>query len=187
MTTALLKATNTVDLPSVEGVSDRAVRIVMGVYAKISAADGSMRWGISARKIAELTRYSIRVVRRAQAALLDAGLLYRRTQGGGRRSTHWGIDLQRLLGRPSEPDQGHTSDDDPAPQPSQSVTPQERRPRLFSRLSLARSAPSGMSAAPDEICPDHDSPGGLLPDGRQRCPSCRRIGAGLMPPGRVPV
>jgi hypothetical protein len=177
MTAALLRATNTVELPAVDGVSERALRAVLGAYARICQGDGTLRWGISGSKIADLTRYSLRVVRRAQAALVEAGFITRVRQGGGRRSTHWSVVVDRLLPPPTEStpsDNSHGSNDQPSPQPRPAGTAHRPHTKMvFSRLLSGRR--SGMSPSPEELCSQHGSAGGFLSDGRTpRCPACRR-------------
>lgn len=165
-----------VDMPAEPGLSPRAIRTVFRTYCRLADASGHFKYGIRGSKLAELTEYSLATVRRAQRYLVEHGFLERLVVGGGRKSTRWRIVLERL-GFSAEPEAespaaGHSSTDEPTQEPRRPDTPQRPRRKTFTRLLGGR---TGMSPAPVAVCADHGSEGGLLSDGRPRCPMCRRL------------
>ncbi len=132
MSTALVTAVNDLELPPEPGISPRAARSVLRVYAKIAQADGSFRYGLRGSKIASLADYSLATLRRVQRYLVAHGFLEKTQVGGGRASTRWKIVLEKLGIR-------HASGPAVTPQPSRHDTAQEREPKRLSKdvLELA--------------------------------------------------
>jgi hypothetical protein len=178
VTAALAGYAERTDLRPPRGLSPRACRAVLRIFAKLARDDGSMRYGLRGSKAAELTDYSLSVVRRAQRWLVDEGWLVKVEVGGGRKSTKWRVNVDRL--RPAD---GHVSRAESAPQPVSVGTAQERI-RLLLGTDPGRSAPNTSRPVTTTTPPawrpgrveacEHGGLTGLLPDGRPRCPSCRR-------------
>src|SRR5512142_85401 len=123
MTAALVSAVNHLDtLPDEPGISPRAARMVLRVYAKIAQHDGSFRYGLRGSKIAALADYSLATIRRVQRYLVTHGFLEKVTVGGGRASTRWRIVLEKLGLR-------HGTCPPLTPQPSPPDTTQEHTPK----------------------------------------------------------
>jgi len=168
MSAVVLAHVRKIDLPAEPGLSTRAARAVLSVYARLCKPDGSFRFGIRGSKIAELADYSIATIRRAQRFLTEQGYLVKIEVGGGRRSTRWLLDLQRL-GFSSSP--RDTTPQSPTPQPPEPDTAQEHRPKTFEKPSSR--GPAGMSPPVLETC-THGGDASTLPDGSPRCAICRR-------------
>jgi hypothetical protein len=96
MSAALRTAAESATLPTVPGCSDRAMRVVLCRTAQLAQQDGSLRYGLRVSKLATLVLYSPATVKRAQAALVEAGFLERVRVGGGRASTRWKLRLEAL-------------------------------------------------------------------------------------------
>ncbi len=196
MSTALVSAVNDLDLPAEPGISPRAARTVLRVYAKIAQRDGSFRYGLRGSKIASLADYSLATIRRVQRYLVAHGFLEKTHLGGGRASTRWKIVLEKLGIR-------HTSRPAVTPQPSPRDTAQEREPKRVSRMFSSwrhdhnhdhdhdpgRRPPPRPEATPPMQTPDanpshapepvfdtckHGGRAGLMSSGLPWCPSCRR-------------
>ena len=203
MTAALVSAVNHLDtLPDEPGISPRAARMVLRVYAKIAQHDGSFRYGLRGSKVAALADYSLATVRRVQRYLVTHGFLEKVKVGGGRASTRWRIVLEKLGLR-------HSTCPPLIPQPSPPDTAQEHPPKKFSRMfsgwprrdHLPGERPEGdtlppsraaLAATPSgrtyealaldwaaaagtlvsEVC-EHDSRAGLMRSGLPWCPDCR--------------
>jgi hypothetical protein len=178
VTAALASHVDRLDLPPEPGVSCRAVRSVLRMMAKIAQDSGEFRYGLRGSKLATLCDYSLSVVRRAQRYLVDHGYLERVVVGGGRSSTRWRIVVDKLAPQLAS---RHNSGAGETPQTGRDDTAQERR-RWFSR----RMDPPAPAPAPTSITPrsmaelrtaplcDHGSDARRLPDGRPKCPLCRR-------------
>ncbi len=176
MTAVLARAVDQLDLPAAPGITTRAVRTVLRRMASLARDDGTMRYGLRGSRLAELTDYSLSVVRRAQRYLVDHGLVERVKVGGGRYSTHWRIAVDKL--RP-----GHTSRPPETQQPAAPRhSPGSPRPIWTGWKDARRSAPNSPLATTTppawrpgrvEAC-EHGGLTGTLPDGRPRCPMCRR-------------
>ncbi len=191
MSTALVTAVNDLDLPAEPGISPRAARTVLRVYAKIAQTDGSFRYGLRGSKIAALADYSLATVRRVQRYLVAHGFLEKIQVGGGRASTRWRIILDKLGIR-------HGSRPAVTPQPDHPDTAREREPKrlgkMFSRWRSGHDHAPGdrpppqptppAQAAPNENPPqapepvfdtcEHGGRAGRAPWGILWCPSCRR-------------
>jgi hypothetical protein len=102
MSAALRTAAETALLPTVPGCSARAMRVVLCRTAQLAQQDGSLRYGLRVSKLATLVLYSPATVKRAQAALVEAGFLERVKVGGGRASTRWRVLTAALGIRPPE-------------------------------------------------------------------------------------
>lgn len=185
MTAALAHQVAALDLPPEPGISPRAVRAVFQMMAKIAANSGEFKYGIRGSKLADLTGYSLSVVRRAQRYLVDHGHLERVQVGGGRASTKWRIPVEKLgANRGSR----HSSDSTPAHQPDQQDTAQDRRPKSFfwmnpagdrvepgSKTQQSKPPASVLSILNPAVC-EHGGLAGTTSGGLPRCASCRRRG-----------
>src|SRR5512135_3608993 len=193
MSAALLTAVNDLDLPPEPGISPRAARAVLRVYAKIAQTDGSFRYGLRGSKIAALADYSLATIRRVQRYLVTHGFLEKIQIGGGRASTRWRIILDKLGIR-------HTSRPAVTPQPDHHDTTEEREPKRLSKMfsrwrsdrdqaSGGRPPPQPETTPPARTSPDANPPQtpdpvfdtcehggrvGRAPWGILWCPSCRR-------------
>ncbi len=193
MSTALVTAVNDLDLPVEPGISPRAARTVLRVYAKIAQTDGSFRYGLRGSKIASMADYSLATIRRVQRYLVNHGFLEKTQVGGGRASTRWKIVLEKLGIR-------HGSHPAVTPQPDHHDTTQEREPKRLSRMFSrwrpnrdhvpggrppsqseatppARTPDADPSQAPEPVfdtCEPHGGRAGRMPSGLPWCPQCRR-------------
>jgi hypothetical protein len=70
-------------------------------HRQIAQDSGEFRYGLRGSKLADLTGYSLSVVRRAQRYLVDHGYLERVTVGGGRSSTQWRVVVEKLVPPPA--------------------------------------------------------------------------------------
>jgi hypothetical protein len=176
VTAALASHVDRLDLPAEPGVSQRAVRSVLKMMAKIANDGGEFRYGLRGSKLANLTDYSLSVVRRAQHYLVDLGYLERVKVGGGRASTKWRIAVDKIA---SNLGSRHTSSDTPAQQPDRHDTAQGPSPKSYLEMYRAaqrqKNGPSGavQDVLERPLC-DHGFAAGLLPSGKPRCPMCRR-------------
>jgi hypothetical protein len=180
VTGVLADAVDRVEFPTVAGVSARALSEVLSNMARIARTDGTFKYGLRASKVAMLTKYSLRVVRRAQQWLTEHGYLEKEKVGGGRAATKWRIVLDKLIDHLPRPELRHATDDDAARQQSPRVTGLGRGPvrqRLYMPWSRrdAESRPVAPSFPPpiEAVCEEHGSTAGILPSGEPRCPGCR--------------
>jgi hypothetical protein len=176
MTAALAAEVDKLDLPAEPGVSSRAVRSVLRMMAKIANDSGEFRYGLRGSKLAMLTDYSLSVVRRAQRYLVEHGYLERVAIGGGRASTKWRILVDKLAPPLAS---RHSSDPAATQQTARRDTTQEHRPWLSQRMN--REMPASNSPTPPSVAElratpvcDHGGNASRLPDGRPKCPLCRR-------------
>ncbi len=176
MTAALASCVDRLELPAEPGISSRAVRAVFRMMAKIAQDSGEFRYGLRGSKLATLCDYSLSVVRRAQRYLVDHGYIERVVVGGGRSSTRWRIVVDKLAPPLAS---RHNSSPAAAHHTERPGTAQERRPWFFRKMDPP--APTPKSITPPSmaelrsasVC-DHGGDGGRLPDGRSKCPLCRR-------------
>jgi len=176
VTAALAGYVDKLDLPAEPGISPRAVRTVLRMMAKIAQDSGEFRYGLRGSKLADLSDYSLSVVRRAQRYLVDHGYLERVTVGGGRSSTRWRVVVEKLVPQPAS---RHNSSAVKAQQPERRDTAQDRHPWFSRRMDRPAPTPerptlpsiAQLRSAP--VC-DHGGDAGRLPDGRPKCPLCRR-------------
>jgi hypothetical protein len=176
VTAALAGHVDRIDLPPEPGVSCRAVRSVFRMMAKIAQDSGEFRYGLRGSKLATLTDYSLSVVRRAQRYLVEHGYLERVVVGGGRSSTRWRIVVANLAPQLAS---RHNSSAVETRQAERDDTAQERRPWFSRRMD--RPAPAPKSVTPPSmgelrtapLC-NHGGDARRLPDGRPKCPLCRR-------------
>jgi hypothetical protein len=176
VTAALAVHVDRLDLPAEPGISPRAVRSVLRMMAKIAQDSGEFRYGLRGSKLATLTDYSLSVVRRAQRYLVDHGYLERVVVGGGRSSTRWRIVVDKLAPQVAS---RHNSGAAETRQTGRDDTAQERHPWFSRRMD--RPAPAPTSITPRSMAElrkaplcDHGSDARRLPDGRPKCPLCRR-------------
>jgi hypothetical protein len=176
VTAALAGYVDKLDLPAEPGISPRAVRTVFRMMAKMAQDSGEFRYGLRGSKLADLTDYSLSVIRRAQRYLVDHGYLERVTVGGGRSSTRWRVVVERLVPPPAS---RHNSSAVKTQQTERRDTAQDRRPWFFRKMDRPAPTPerptlpalAQLRSAP--VC-DHGGDAGRLPDGRPKCPLCRR-------------
>jgi hypothetical protein len=176
VTAALASCVDRLELPAEPGISPRAVRSVLRMMAKIANDSGEFRYGLRGSKLATLTDYSLSVVRRAQRYLVEHGYLERVAVGGGRASTRWRILVDKLAPHFAS---RHSSSPAETQQTMRRDTTQEHRPWLsqgMNRQTPASNSPTPPSVAELRATPvcDHGSNASRLPDGRPRCPLCRR-------------
>jgi hypothetical protein len=174
VTAALAGHVDRLDLPAEPGISPRAVRSVFRMMAKIAQDSGEFRYGLRGSKLATLTDYSLSVVRRAQRYLVDHGYLERVVVGGGRSSTRWRIVVDKLAPQVAS---RHNSGAVETRQPGRDDTAQEHRPwfsRRMDRPAPASVAPPSMAELRQTPVCDHGGDSGQLPNGRPKCPLCRR-------------
>jgi hypothetical protein len=176
MTAALASHVDRLDLPPEPGVSPRAVRSVLRMMAKIAQDSGEFRYGLRGSKLATLTDYSLSVVRRAQRYLVHHGYLERVVVGGGRSSTRWRIVVDKLAPQVAS---RHNSSAGETHQSGRDDTALDRRPWFSRRMD--RPAPTPNAVTPPSMAEvrsaslcDHGGDAGVLPDGRPKCPLCRR-------------
>lgn len=181
MTATLADAVDRIEFPAVPGVSPRALSEVLSNMARIARIDGTFKYGLRASRVAEMAKYSLRVVRRAQQWLTEHGYLEKVEVGGGRASTRWRVLLDKLVEHLPKPGPGHGTDAGETRQDAPRGTGQERRPDtrgMFSRWSRhdAGSRPVAPTFPPpiEQVCEEHGSTAGILPNGLPRCPGCRR-------------
>ena len=176
MTAALARHVDRLDLPAEPGISPRAVRSVLRMMAKIAQDSGEFRYGLRGSKLASLCDYSLSVIRRAQRYLVDHGFLERVTVGGGRSSTRWRIVVDKLVPQPAS---RHNSRSVETRQHAGPDTAQEHRPwfsRKMDRPAPPTVTPPSMAELRQAPVCDHGDDGSRLPDGRPKCPLCRRGG-----------
>jgi hypothetical protein len=176
VTAALAGHVDRLDLPAEPGISPRAVRSVLRMMAKIAQDSGEFRYGLRGSKLATLCDYSLSVVRRAQRYLVDHGYLERVAVGGGRSSTRWRIVVAKLAPQLASRHNSRSVETHHTERPD---TPQERRPwfsrRMDPLMPTPKSvAPPSMAELRSVLVCDHGGNGGRLPDGRPKCPLCRR-------------
>jgi hypothetical protein len=177
VTATLASCVDRLELPAEPGVSPRAVRTVFRMMAKIAQDSGEFRYGLRGSKLATLTDYSLSVVRRAQRYLVEHGYLERVAVGGGRASTRWRILVEKLAPQLAS---RHTSSAVETRQPERRDTAQEHRPWFSRKMDQPTPAPATSPTPPSvaelraaAVC-DHGGDAGRLPDGRPKCPLCRR-------------
>jgi len=176
VTAALASHVDRLELPAEPGISPRAVRSVLRMMAKIAQNSGEFRYGLRGSKLADLTDYSLSVVRRAQRYLVDHGYLERVAVGGGRLSTRWRVVVEKLVPQPAL---RHNSSAVKTQQPERHDTAQDRRPWFFQKMDRPAPTPerptlpalAELRSAP--VC-DHGGDAGRLPNGHPKCPLCRR-------------
>lgn len=188
MTAVLADAVDRIVFPKADGLSQRTLSEVLARMAKIARTDGTFKHGLRASRIADMTKYSLRTVRRAIQWLTEHGYLEKLAIGGGRASTKFRIMLDKLAGHLPKPLSSHASSDPVARDQRPHGTPLSGSldvPRLHKPWSR-RDAP-WRQAAPhfpppiEEVCEQHGSTAGILPSGEPRCPGCRRTLAALHP------
>jgi hypothetical protein len=175
VTAALARYVDDLELTPEPGISTRAARSVLRRMAKIAQDSGEFRYGLGGSKLARLCDYSLSVIRRAQRYLIQHGYLERVRVGGGRASTRWRIVLDKLTPLLAP---GHTSRPAGTHQAEPPDTAQERSGWLFRRMNQRAPSPEiapppPAAKPPDPLCP-HGADAGYLPNGRPRCPLCRR-------------
>lgn len=176
MTAALAGHVDRLDLPAEPGISPRAVRSVLRMMAKIAQDSGEFRYGLRGSKLATLTDYSLSVIRRAQRYLVDHGYLERVVVGGGRSSTRWRIVVDKLDPQLAS---RHNSGAVETRQTGRADTAQQRRPWFSQRIDRAAPTPNAVTPPSmaelrsTSLC-RHGGEDGVLPDGRPKCPLCRR-------------
>lgn len=148
------------------------------MMAKIANDAGEFRYGLRGSKLANLTDYSLSVVRRAQKYLVDQGYIERLEVGGGRASTKWKIVVDKLAANRST---RHTSSDAEAQQSERPDTAQGHYPESYLEMNPVRSTRKNQPSESvrnviDQTLCSHGFPAGLLPTGAHRCPKCRRTG-----------
>jgi hypothetical protein len=176
VTAGLASHVDKLEIPPEPGISPRAVRSVFRMMAKIAQESGEFRYGLRGSKLATLCDYSLSVVRRAQRYLVDHGYLERVVVGGGRSSTRWRIVVAKLAPQLAS---RHNSSAGETPQTERPDTAQERRPWFSRRMDPV--APTPKSISPPSMAElrsaslcDHGGDARRLPDGRPKCPLCRR-------------
>ena len=174
MTTALASHVDRLDLPAEPGISPRAIRSVLRMMAKIAQDSGEFRYGLRGSKLASLCEYSLSVVRRAQRYLIEHGYLERVVVGGGRSSTRWRIVVAKLVPQLAS---RHDSSAVQTQQAERADTAQDRRPWFSRRMDRpaapAVTPPSLRELRSVALC-SHGGDARRLPDGRPKCPLCRR-------------
>jgi hypothetical protein len=176
VTAALATCVDRLDVPPEPGVSCRAVRSVFRMMAKIAQDSGEFRYGLRGSKLATLTDYSLSVVRRAQRYLVDHGYVERVAVGGGRSSTRWRIVVAKLAPQLAS---RHNSSAGETRLSGREDTAQERHPWFSQRMD--QTAPAPKSVTPPSMAElrsaslcRHGGDTRRLPDGRPKCPLCRR-------------
>src|SRR5512144_2225135 len=142
MTVALMTLVNNVELSPTPGISVRACRAVLRCMARLASDDGEFRYGMRQSKVAALAEYSAATIKRAQRFLVEHGFLERVATGGGRRSTHWRIRVDRL-GLTPPPEPPRTSS-----QPAKSQQPSPDEPAQgYTQISTRSYSPDAPAAA----------------------------------------
>jgi hypothetical protein len=152
--------------------------------ARLATDDGEFRYGMRQSKVAALAEYSAATIKRAQRFLVEHGFLERVATGGGRRSTHWRIRVDRL-GPTPPPEPPRTSSQPAKSQQPSPDEPAQRHTRIFYRIysAVAPAAATPTGAVVTDVC-EHGHRAGLMPSkGLPWCPVCRRT----RPAGRQPV
>jgi hypothetical protein len=176
VTAALASHVDKLEIPPEPGISPRAVRSVFRMMAKIAQESGEFRYGLRGSKLATLCDYSLSVIRRAQRYLVDHGYLERVVVGGGRSSTRWRIVVAKLDPQLAS---RHNSSAGETRQAGRPDTARERRPWFSQKMDPP--APARKSVTPPSLAElrsaslcHHGSNARRLPDGRPKCPLCRR-------------
>lgn len=136
--------------------------------AKIANDAGEFRYGLRGSKLANLTDYSLSVVRRAQRYLVTHGYVERLEVGGGRASTKWKIVIDKIAANVAS---RHASTAPTAHHPGSADTAQGRSPKTYQGMNSAAPHQNNFERS---LCDEHGFEGGLLPNGKYRCPLCRR-------------
>lgn len=180
MTAVLANAVDQIKFPAAPGLSQRTLSEVLSRMAKIARTDGTFKHGLRASKIAAMTKYSLRTVRRAIQWLTENRYLEKLEIGGGRASTKFRILLDQIAEHLPKPDPGHASGDavsrDQRPNGT-GLSGHLVMPRMYKPWS--RRDAGSRSVAPhfpppiEEVCEQHGSTAGILPSGLPRCPACR--------------
>lgn len=175
MTWALAREADLAQFPTTAGISARAINGVLGAMAKIAQSDGTYRYGLRASKIAEITKYSLSTTRRILRVLHDIGVLVKERIGGGRASTKWRIDLDKLASYLPKKTRQPVRPDTPAVLKKHGLGPRAGMvSKMFSRPRRQTVAvpPPGTPREPLEVC-EHGGDAGTWPGGIYKDPFCR--------------
>lgn len=97
MTRALAAAARRIEVSDTKGLRPSTVRRVLASIAQLAQENGSLRWGLSIRKIAALADMSASAVERAQRWLRCNGFLEVVEQGGGRGANLYRVIVDKLF------------------------------------------------------------------------------------------